>query len=92
MVAESEVLIETYETLLSDARKEMENLRRELDIIRQFENEPNAIVVPSRNRAEITPILKQVRSQLVQTQEALRLLRKQYESIKTIIPNDSQLN
>lgn len=89
---ESEVLIETYETILSGARKDMEQLRRELDIVAQFENKPDAIVVPERNRAEIMSILKQVRAQLVQTQEALRMLRKTYESIKAITPPDPNLN
>lgn len=89
---ESEVLMETYEILLRDAQKDMENLRHELTIVEQFEDKLDSFVMPARNRAEIIPILKQVRAHAIDTREALRLLRKQYESIQAIIPSDPSLN
>ena len=89
---ESESLIEAYEILLRDAQKDIANLRRELDVIDQFENKSDSFVMPARNRTEIIPVLRQLHSQVIQTQETLRLLRKQYESIQAIIPSDPSLN
>ena len=89
---ESEVLMETYEILLRDAQKDIESLRHELTIVEQFEDKLDSFVMPARNRAEIIPILKQVRAHAIDTREALRLLRKQYESIQAIIPSDPSLN
>lgn len=89
---EFELLMETYEILLQDAQKDIENLRRELDVVDQFEKKSDSFVMPARNRAEIIPILKQVRAHAIGAQEALRLLRKQYELIQAIIPNDPSLN
>lgn len=92
ILSELEILKETYEILLADARKDTENLRRELDVITQFENKPNSFILPKRNRIEVTEILKQVRSQLIQTNEALRKVHTRYEAINNIIPENPELN
>lgn len=89
---ETEMFIETYETLLSGARKDMENIREELILLDEFESRFDKKNITQESRQELLETMRHVRAQLIQTQEGLKKLHEQREKIQKLIPEDPSLN